>query len=380
LTGVETPVIVLAVLLYVRAGMFAAFQKEQLLLGFKGRIGRKSYWFATAAVPLIAILLFVIFDPFDLDTVLSGDLEQLQRDPVLLTMLLTIAGLGLWMLAAVNAKRLHDRDRTAWWLMAPGVLMVAGLVSSQWAAPKLVLAICAAAALITLPVTIWLIVELGFHPGSSEANRFGPEPSDIPSSFNLRKIDRQEVAVAAIRGFFMSPFGFLIVLSLKLIEFLLTPVRRRHTLFGFAGRIRRRDFWGLTFLAFVLAIAFDVLVIKAAAFLSGSDYQKLDSNPAIKPVHLAIIGLMVWALAAIGGKRLHDRDHSAWWVAVLSPLLIVILLPLLGPVPRLEAVLNVLLVLCLPFALWLIVQLGFLKGTPGPNRFGLDPNVTAAHQ
>jgi uncharacterized membrane protein YhaH (DUF805 family) len=360
--------------------MFAAFQKEQLLLGFKGRIGRKSYWFATAAVPLIAILLFVIFDPFDLDTVLSGDLEQLQRDPVLLTMLLTIAGLGLWMLAAVNAKRLHDRDRTAWWLMAPGVLMVAGLVSSQWAAPKLVLAICAAAALITLPVTIWLIVELGFHPGSSEANRFGPEPSDIPSSFNLRKIDRQEVAVAAIRGFFMSPFGFLIVLSLKLIEFLLTPVRRRHTLFGFAGRIRRWDFWGLTFLAFVLAIAFDVLVIKAAAFLSGSDYQKLDSNPAIKPVHLAIIGLMVWALAAIGGKRLHDRDHSAWWVAVLSPLLIVILLPLLGPVPRLEAVLNVLLVLCLPFALWLIVQLGFLKGTPGPNRFGLDPNVTAAHQ
>ena len=49
----------------------------------------------------------------------------------------------------------------------------------------------------------------------------------------------------------------------------------------------------------------------------------------------------------INAKRYHDRDRSGWW-------LLLILIPLLGP-------------------LWLIVVLGFLKGTEGENRFGPDP-------
>jgi uncharacterized membrane protein YhaH (DUF805 family) len=29
--------------------------------------------------------------------------------------------------------------------------------------------------------------------------------------------------------------------------------------------------------------------------------------------------------------------------------------------------------LTLPFSIWVFVELGCLRGTPGPNRFGLDP-------
>jgi uncharacterized membrane protein YhaH (DUF805 family) len=47
-------------------------------------------------------------------------------------------------------------------------------------------------------------------------------------------------------------------------------------------------------------------------------------------------------------KRFHDRDKSGWWVLIG-------LIPIIG-------------------ALWLLIELGFLKGTPGPNRFG--PPVT----
>jgi uncharacterized membrane protein YhaH (DUF805 family) len=47
-------------------------------------------------------------------------------------------------------------------------------------------------------------------------------------------------------------------------------------------------------------------------------------------------------------KRFHDRDKSGWWVLIG-------LIPLIGP-------------------LWLLIELGFLKGTDGPNRFG--PPVT----
>ena len=42
-------------------------------------------------------------------------------------------------------------------------------------------------------------------------------------------------------------------------------------------------------------------------------------------------------------KRFHDRDKSGWW-------LLIVLIPIIG-------------------AIWLLIELGFLKGTSGPNRF-----------
>jgi uncharacterized membrane protein YhaH (DUF805 family) len=47
-------------------------------------------------------------------------------------------------------------------------------------------------------------------------------------------------------------------------------------------------------------------------------------------------------------KRWHDRDKSGWWMLIL-------LIPIVG-------------------AIWFLVELGFLPGTPGPNRFGPPPS------
>ena len=47
-------------------------------------------------------------------------------------------------------------------------------------------------------------------------------------------------------------------------------------------------------------------------------------------------------------KRFHDRDKSGWWM-------LIVLIPIVG-------------------AIWLLVELGFLPGTPGPNRFGPPPS------
>ena len=45
-------------------------------------------------------------------------------------------------------------------------------------------------------------------------------------------------------------------------------------------------------------------------------------------------------------KRWHDRDKSGWWMLIT-------LVPIIG-------------------SSWLLIELGFLKGTPGPNRFAGD--------
>ena len=47
-------------------------------------------------------------------------------------------------------------------------------------------------------------------------------------------------------------------------------------------------------------------------------------------------------------KRWHDRDKSGWWM-------LIVLIPLVG-------------------LIWFLVELGFLPGTPGPNRFGPPPS------
>jgi uncharacterized membrane protein YhaH (DUF805 family) len=57
--------------------------------------------------------------------------------------------------------------------------------------------------------------------------------------------------------------------------------------------------------------------------------------------------LLLWPTIAVAAKRWHDRDKSAWW-------LLIVLLPLLG-------------------LIWALVELGGLRGTPGPNRFGDVP-------
>lgn len=70
------------------------------------------------------------------------------------------------------------------------------------------------------------------------------------------------------------------------------------------------------------------------------------------PGAVTVIYGVVLLLVMIGGlagaaKRLHDRDRSGWFQ-------LIVLIPLTG-------------------AIWLGVEIGFLRGTFGPNRFGPDP-------
>ncbi len=110
----------------------------------------------------------------------------------------------------------------------------------------------------------------------------------------------------------------------------------RDLLFGFEGRIPRRLWWyymlGLA-IAWALAAAFD----RAIGGQGGS---------------FGCATLGVWFVGVLTGaavctKRLHDIDRSAWY-------LLLIVIPVIGQV-------------------WAIVELGFKKGTTGPNGFGADP-------
>lgn len=126
--------------------------------------------------------------------------------------------------------------------------------------------------------------------------------------------------------------------------------------FSFSGRINRKPYW-LT----VLAI-YGVLIVLAllAALLSEV------SGVLILILVPVFIALLVASLAN-GARRLHDRGKSAWW------LLLFIGLPSVLTSAAQSDANAVLALLSLPFSLWGFVEMGFLRGTVGPNRFGPDP-------
>ena len=153
---------------------------------FRGRIDRFSYWRMAAIHALV-----VIFGLAALSQVhLNG-----ASPAVSLAVVLSVVIIGLVIPAlAIGAKRLHDRDKSAWWLLlfyvVPDVLFGVGIyadIASEVAAHCMFAAfsgrtcpgswtatVCVAAA---LAIEIWTLVELGGLRGSVGTNRFGPEPA-----------------------------------------------------------------------------------------------------------------------------------------------------------------------------------------------------------
>ena len=106
------------------------------------------------------------------------------------------------------------------------------------------------------------------------------------------------------------------------------------------GRVNRKQFW----LWFVLPLTAIIFLLALVDVKTGNYNPELSMG--LFSGIFALVALIPAIIVYI--KRFHDRDKSGWWVLIG-------LIPIIG-------------------SIWLLIELGFLKGTPGPNRFG--PPVT----
>jgi uncharacterized membrane protein YhaH (DUF805 family) len=132
--------------------------------------------------------------------------------------------------------------------------------------------------------------------------------------------------------------------------------------FSFRGRANRARYW-MTNLALLGVIVVSIIPIgMASALLLGA--------------MIVWLGVLAVSLAN-GARRLHDRNKSAWWLLLFQGLPLVCsglrALATVGGDPASEPVGALFTLLGLPFSIWAFVELGCLKGTTGPNRFGDDP-------
>ena len=105
------------------------------------------------------------------------------------------------------------------------------------------------------------------------------------------------------------------------------------------GRVNRKQWW--------LKLVLPVTVISMALVFVDMATGGYDPELGVGLFSgiFALLALVPAIMVYI--KRFHDRDKSGWWVLIA-------LIPLIG-------------------AIWILVELGFLAGTPGPNRFGPPP-------
>ena len=134
---------------------------------------------------------------------------------------------------------------------------------------------------------------------------------------------------------------------------------------SFRGRSNRKRYW-LTVLSIIglfLASALVGAVLQIVPFL----------GLIVIPVWVAL----VIAIFANATRRLHDRNKSAWWLLLFYVVPVILGIPFqlaqYGPQDGFQALAALLVLVSLPFSLWGLVELGFLKGSAGPNRFGEDP-------
>ena len=140
---------------------------------FRGRINRAKYW--------LALLIFLIVD------VVLG----LTGFAIGKGLAFHVASYGLnaaifVSTIALSIKRLHDRDRSAWWLLSfyivpLSIVVVGGFLLWTGAGSfgdvkdvsLLLLRVCVLGG---VAFCIWGLAEIGFRRGTAGYNRFGPDP------------------------------------------------------------------------------------------------------------------------------------------------------------------------------------------------------------
>lgn len=151
---------------------------------FKGRSRRKELWMYTLFVIMVSIVLMFLDSALGLGGSTTGDTELTDT-----SMAAAGAASGGWLTTifslatlipsiAVSVRRLHDLDRTGWWILLPVapyllgvVLAIGGIAAGGGAMAGVGLVLFGVALITAILLLVWYCM-----PGTAGPNRFGEDP------------------------------------------------------------------------------------------------------------------------------------------------------------------------------------------------------------
>jgi uncharacterized membrane protein YhaH (DUF805 family) len=151
------------------------------LFSFYGRFNRAKFWlvalFLAAFFMVVGILIVETTFGQHAPTAVSGGI----------VLVLVVAYLvSLWISLATGTKRLHDRNKSGWWVLlfyfVPSLLQIlaAPMARGQNSGAAGVLY------LVAIGISLWAFVELGCLRGTIGENRYGHDPlgTDVAHAFD----------------------------------------------------------------------------------------------------------------------------------------------------------------------------------------------------
>lgn len=117
------------------------------------------------------------------------------------------------------------------------------------------------------------------------------------------------------------------------------PLTWMQILFGFSGRIPRRQYWAAALIHFIAILP----LIIASEFSS----NEADLGLAMGLLMVVTLVFLFWSSLAVAVKRWHDRGKSGAWIFIG-------LIPIIG-------------------GIWTFIECGCLRGSIGANQYGFDP-------
>lgn len=136
-----------------------------LFFGFSGRTNRAKFWIAALVYAAVSVLLAILVYVTDQNGVF-------QAINGMLNIVILISGI------AAGVKRLHDRNRSGWYLLLfyvlPGILggsiVVVGATTDETTIVTTILGLLAFA------ISVWAFVEMACLRGTIGVNPYGPDP------------------------------------------------------------------------------------------------------------------------------------------------------------------------------------------------------------
>ena len=123
---------------------------SQFLFSFEGRIGRAWYWFYALAITVFFCGLFLLWGMASFSGNMAEGGGPGAGAAIMGVVIMLVSLASLWPTLAVLAKRWHDVDKSAWWILIALIPAVGGLIA---------------------------LIFNGFLPGTPGPNKYGDPPA-----------------------------------------------------------------------------------------------------------------------------------------------------------------------------------------------------------
>ena len=136
-----------------------------LFFKFDGRVNRAKFWIAVLIFAAINVVLAIVGYVMDQSVVFQA-LNSMLGIVILISSI------------AVGVKRLHDRNKSGWYLLlfylVPSVLVVIGVLIGAFVEDSTIIA--TVLGLLAFAIGVWAFVEMGCLRGTIGVNQYGPDP------------------------------------------------------------------------------------------------------------------------------------------------------------------------------------------------------------